>query len=160
MLKAFIRAGFLSIAVVALFGASGLSARGASDPSRAWASVISDHFVVHYYDGGREFAVAVAAYAEEARDVVGRVFDWYPRERINVAVFDEGDAANGFASSLPEPRLTIYAWPPSGDSELGHYVNWLKLLVFHEYAHVAHLDQSRGIPAIVNALFEIGRAHV
>jgi len=139
--------------VVAAASATDSPARAASDPARQWASVASDHFVVHYYDGGREFAVAVAGFAEEAREVVGEVFDWYPRERVNVAVFDEGDSANGLASALPEPRLTVYAWPPPGDSELGHYGNWLKLLVFHEYAHIVHLDESHGIPDLVNAVF-------
>ncbi len=136
-------------------------AHAASDPARTWHTLESDHFAVHYYvdgygDGGagaRLFAEAVAAHAEDARATLGPVFGWWPREKVHVAVFDEYDGANGFAAALPEPRMTIYAWPPTGDGELGHYRDWVRLLVFHEYAHIVHIDESHGVPELVNAVF-------
>ncbi len=49
--------------------------------------------------------------------------------------------------------MTIHAFPPDGDGELGHYANWLRLLVLHEVAHIVHIDISLGIPEVVNHVF-------
>lgn len=141
--------GLLLVALAAL----GPRARAGSDPDRRWFTVVTPHFAVHSHDGGEAFARVVADYCEEARTLLGEVFDWYPRERVHVLAVDDFDAANGFASVLPHPAITIWAFPPPPDSELGNYANWLDLLVLHEYTHIVQLDHSGGLPEVVNTVF-------
>ncbi len=131
-------------------------ARACTDPKREWFVVETEHFAVYSYDGGEALAREVAAYCEQAWATLNPVVGWDPRERVHVRVVDEVDSANGFALVRPYPTFTVHAFPPPAESELGNYANWLKLLVFHEYAHVLHLDASGGLPDLFNRLF--GRA--
>ncbi len=129
------------------------AARAGNDPDRRYFTIVTPHFAVHSHDGGEAFARDVADYLEEARTIVGELLGWYPAVRVHVVAADDFDSANGFASVLPHPAITVWAWPPPPDSELGNYQNWLKLLVIHEYVHIAHLDYSGGIPEAFNSVF-------
>ena len=46
------------------------------------------------------------------------------------------DFANGSATALPYPRINLFAAPPTLDGNLNDYDDWLRLLTFHEYAHI------------------------
>ena len=148
---------------LALLGRAGLAllgialavgmARAGNDPDRRWFTIVTPHFAVHSHDGGEAFARAVADYCEEAREVVGDALGWRPSVRVHVVAVDDYDAANGFASVLPFPAITLWAWPPPPESELGNYGNWLRLLVFHEYTHIVHLDAAGGLPEAFNTVF-------
>ena len=146
-----LRAFALALLVVAS------TAHAATDPDRRWFTLTTEHFAIHSHsdaDGsGEAFARAVGAYCEEARERVGEALGWFPKERVHVVVVDDFDAANGFAGVVPYPAITIWAHSPPPDSELGHYVDWVRLLVFHEYAHIAHLDQASGLPELFNGIF-------
>lgn len=122
----------------------------ASDPARRWVTVSSEHFALHTYDDGAALAPAVLGFLEEAHDGVDALLGWTPRATVHVALVDDYDWANGFASALPWPGIVLYAWPPEPESELGDYASWLRLLCFHEYTHIVHLDQAFGIPEVVN----------
>jgi len=128
-------------------------ARAGNDPRRTYFTIVTPHFAVHYNDDGEAFAREVADYLEEARTSVGELLGWYPAVRVHVLAADDFDSANGFASVIPAPAITVWAWPPPPDSELGNYGNWLKVLVVHEYTHIAHLDHSGGLPEGVNTIF-------
>ncbi|PKN58726.1 MAG: hypothetical protein CVU56_03980 [Deltaproteobacteria bacterium HGW-Deltaproteobacteria-14] len=127
--------------------------RAGADPARRWFSIETEHFVVHSYDGGEALAREAASYCEEAWSVVGEALGWTPQERVQVVLTDEGDGSNGFAGVIPFNAITLYAWPPEPESELGDFANWLKLLVFHEYTHIAHLDNATGVPEVFNTAF-------
>ena len=142
----------LAVAAIALVLAAP-AARAATDPARTWVTLTTEHFAVHTYDDGVELADRVARYAEEAWAALNPALGWTPAERVQVLVLDDGDAANGFASVMPYARVTVLAFPPEAHSDLGDNDDWLRMLVFHEYAHVAHLDNARGVPEALNTLF-------
>ncbi len=120
---------------------------------RRWSTLETAHFAVHYYDDGERFARTVGGYCEEARaDLLARI-GWAPKERVHVVVTDEVDDSNGFTTVLPYPTFTLWAGPPAPDGELGRFDDWLRTLVFHEYAHVVHLDAAGGVPELFNGLF-------
>ncbi|MGM0574253.1 MAG: hypothetical protein ACQEXJ_00780 [Myxococcota bacterium] len=142
----------MTVALLALLLAAPRAGAG-SDPSRTWYTLTTEHFAVHTYDGGEALARRAARYAEEAWRLLNPVLKWTPRERVHVLVVDERDAANGFASVMPYDSIVVWAYPPDMDSELSDYDDWLKLLMLHEYAHIAHLDNATGLPGIVNRIF-------
>lgn len=141
------------LVVMSLVVATRRPAHAVNDPERRWFTLTTEHFAIHSHDGGEAFARAIGSYCEAAREEVGAVLDWFPSERVHVLVVDDFDSANGFAGVVPYPAITIWAHPPPPDSELGHYVDWVRLLVFHEYAHIAHLDNTTGIAAVFNTVF-------
>ncbi len=133
-------------------------ARAGSDPARTWWTLETEHFAIHYYDDGEAFARRVASLAEEAFDRVGAALAWAPEEVVHITCTDDGDSANGFASVLPHNDITLFAHPPGMDSALSDHDDWLRMLVFHEYAHIAHLDHVAGLPAFLNRIF--GKSYI
>jgi len=125
-------------------------ARAGTDPARTWFTLVSPHFALHTYDDGEALGRRALAYAEEAHAQVGRLLGWFPEERVHIVLTDDVDAANGWAMVLPYDTIALYAYPPEADGSLSDYDDWLRLLVFHEYAHVAHLDHATGLPRWVN----------
>ncbi len=126
--------------------------RASSDPAREWFTIETTHFDVHSYDGGVELAREVAGFCEEAWTALNPLLGWVPRERVQVVVVDDVDGSNGFASVMPYDKITLLAFPPPADSDLGDYDDWLRLLIFHEYAHIVHLDNAEEVPEGLNTL--------
>ncbi|MFO0746032.1 MAG: hypothetical protein U1F43_10205 [Myxococcota bacterium] len=141
------RASAFLLALILLVAAR---AEAASDPARRWVTLVSAHFALHTYDDGVALAPEALAYLEEAHATVDALLGWTPRARVHVTLVDDYDWSNGLASSIPWPGIVLYAWPPEPETELGDYANWLRLLCFHEYTHIAHIDQAFGVPELVN----------
>ena len=131
----------------------GSSSWAGSDPSRVWFTLETEHFAVHSYDQGEPLARRVAGFAEEAYRIINPLIGSTPKERIHIKVVDDVDSANGYASVVPYSAITILASPPLPDETLSSYTDWLRLLVFHEYAHVVHLNQVSGLPGFLNSIF-------
>ena len=134
-------------------GVFGGPVRAATDPMREWFTIETEHFAIHGYDGGLPFAQRVAGYAEEAYDTINPLLGWTPKERVHIRVIDDVDASNGFASVSPYDGITLLAFPPPMGSDLAFSDDWLRLLIFHEYAHIVHLDNATGVPEVLNTVF-------
>ncbi len=145
------RHAIAALLAAALLVASTSAALG-NDPTRVWYSVDTPHFTIHSYGDSEELVRRVASHCEEAYEALNGDLGWVPEERIHVAVIDAFDGANGFAGVVPYAAMTLYAFPPPAHSDLGNFSNWLKLLIFHEYAHIAHLDNATGVPHVVNTV--------
>ncbi|MFT7579445.1 MAG: Tol biopolymer transport system component, partial [Myxococcota bacterium] len=148
-------------AILAVFAVTFSPASHAgTDPTREWFTLETDHFAIHSYadagGDGETLAREVAGYAEEAWVSVNAALAWTPAEKTHIVVSDSVDAANGFAIILPYNTFTVFAYPPEAAGELGNYANWMRLLVFHEYAHLVHIDNATGIPGALNTV--LGRA--
>lgn len=128
-------------------------ARAATDPERHWFTLETEHFAIHGYDDGLAFAQRVAGYAEEAYRTLNPLLGWTPRERVHIRVIDDVDASNGFASVSPYDGITLLAFPPEMGSDLAFADDWLRLLIFHEYTHIVHLDNATGVPEVLNTIF-------
>jgi len=109
-------------------------------PSARWLTLETPHFELHFYPEERAFAEQSARVAERAYRLITRYLNWEPRGRVSVLLTDQTDAANGGASSVP--YNFIYAWgaPPDAMDELSDFDDFVKLLITHEFTHVAHLD--------------------
>jgi len=142
------RTAVLSLAIRAV----PLAALGGSNPAIRWRTIETPHFRVHHYQGGEDVARRVAGIAEEAYARCSDLFGLVPSQVVEVLVTDRVDAANGFATVHPYDRIEILAFPPEPESELASYDDWLRVLVYHEYTHVIHMDQVGGVPAAINRL--------
>ena len=124
-------------------------------PRMEWRTITTEHFYVHYHDGGEELARRAAAIGEAAHDRVSPFLGWEPRERTHLVLTDHIDVTNGFATTFPYNRIEIYVSAPGADpsSPLDHYDDWLHLVITHEYAHILHLDQARGLQRTLRSIF-------
>ena len=97
---------------------------------------------MHYHQLGTAFATRATAILEEAYEVLTRSYGWEAwDDPIHVVCTDQVDGANGIASTLPYDLITLFAFAPEADTDLGLYDDWLRLLIYHELLHILHLDQ-------------------
>ena len=100
------------------------------------------HFPSHLLDIARRTAVL----CEDAYEALVPVLNHRPSARIEVTITDSGDDANGSATAIPYLHLNLFVAPPRLDGNLGDHYDWLKLLIYHEFAHILQLDQVSGVP--------------
>ncbi|MBI3183824.1 MAG: PD40 domain-containing protein [Myxococcales bacterium] len=141
-----------AVAATALLLPLGASA---FDPSLPWFTVETPSFRVHYHQGPgqHELAQRVARTCEAAHRVLVPLLGWAPSRKTEVLLTDDVDSANGSATAFLRPMIALLAEPPGDLSVLNDYEDHLWDLVTHEYAHVLHLDNARGVPALANAVF-------
>lgn len=134
----------------------GLGRAHAGRPTPSWRTIDTPHFQVHYPLGLEPVAYRTARICEEAHLALTPVLRHKPTQRTQVVVSDFGDSANGSATAIPSLEMNVYAAPPNLDGNLNDYDDWLRVLVYHEYAHILHLDTVSGLPELFNKV--LGRS--
>jgi Tol biopolymer transport system component len=124
-------------------------------PSYRWQTITTDHFEIHYHQGGEDLARRAAAIAEAAHERLVPIFGWEPKDRTQLVLTDHVDVSNGFATPFPFNRIEVYVSAPGADpsTALEHYDDWLHLVITHEYAHILHLDMVRSYPRLLRRIF-------
>ncbi len=122
------------------------------DPGVTYATITTPHFEVHYQTQAEALAQKTAVLCEEAYAVLVPLLGWTPAARTQVFIDDRQDTANGSATAYGRNTMNIFGMPPESDSVLGYYDDWLRILVYHEYVHVLHLDTALGISPYVNSI--------
>ena len=117
------RRPFFVGAVIALGVAR--AASGQVDPSGTWRTWTSKHFRIHARIELTSAAERLTREAERAYALLAQELA-PPRSRIDVALLDNVDFSNGFASVFPTNRITVYLPPPGDNLSLGRYDDWLR----------------------------------
>jgi hypothetical protein len=134
-------------AVLVALGLSAAATSSASaqvDPRGAARTLRSEHFRVHFSPEHEALARRAVAYAESAWVQLAQELA-EPDAPVELLVGDNLDVSNGFATTFPTNRITVFALPPHMVPELRHYDDWLQLVITHELAHVFHIDRARGL---------------
>lgn len=130
------------------------TASWASGPqAERWQTYTTPHFRVHFHASVAPMAEDVATLCEAAHTVLSPLFDYTPRRRTDVVLIDSNESANGSAGLFPRARVTLYATPPDSVDTRTDTDHWMWELILHEYAHVLHIDQVRGLAKLVNLPF-------
>ncbi len=127
-------------------------AAGAGNPYLEWWTIETAHFRIHYYKGLEPVAEKLAAVAEGIHGRLVPALGWRPSEMTEIVLSDASDDANGSASALPYNTVRLFVTAPEDMSPLGDYDDWQLELLTHEYTHILHTDQIRGVPAILNSV--------
>ncbi len=125
-------------------------AQAIDDPDLDYYTISTPNFYVHYHDGIEDLARRSAIIAEESHEVLSPLLDWKPGGRVHMLITDDRDTANGFARVFGRNFITIYAKPPTPENNLGYYDDWLRVLIYHEYVHILHIDTKTGLPDWIN----------
>lgn len=139
------------LAMAALFPTTRVLA-GPFDPALSFRTLRTPHFVIHYHQGEEALARRLAGIAEAVRDrlstATGR-----SGPTAHVILVDQADVSNGLANVVPWNAIVIHAAAPSGAQTIGNTNDWLEYVFTHEYAHVLHLDRSRGWARLARGVF-------
>jgi hypothetical protein len=141
------------LAVIMLLCLATLSHAAKLDTSFTFSSIATANFSIHFHQGLEQVARKAALFAEEAHDKLTGEFLWHPGEKTQLVLIDNSDFTNGFASALPYNTIFIQVVPPSLESTIGEYDDWLRVLITHEYAHIVTLDPSRGYWTVARKIF-------
>lgn len=126
------------------------------DPHLRFRVIRTPHFSVLFHQGEDDLAARLAAVAEEVHVTLSRRLNVWPERHTRVILVDQNDVANGWATPLPFDTIEISAVAPAPSAPIGNTDDWLRLVFTHEYTHILHLDQSRGLFAGLRRVF--GRA--
>jgi Tol biopolymer transport system component len=138
---------------LALLLAPGPATAQPYDPDYRWRTVDTPHFQVHFHQGLEALAQRAAREAERAHARLAPLLGYSPKERTQLVLSDDTDAANGSATPLPYNTIRVYVVPAESGSVLNDERDGLEAVITHEYVHILHLDNIGGFPALVNTLF-------
>lgn len=123
------------------------------DPSLDWQTTESEHFLVIFPGkspvqqsfGYQITALNVLNIAEETYQQVTPHFGepFHKNQKIAIILEDFSDSVYGFASVLPHHSIRINLTAPGFKNFDTRFENWLKILITHEYTHLAHFDMTR-----------------
>ncbi|MBT3182672.1 MAG: hypothetical protein HN337_09240 [Deltaproteobacteria bacterium] len=114
------------------------------DPKAKWQTLKSEHFRINYPKKLELLAQKSAKILEEVYPGITTKWNWRPWGKTEVILVDNTDKANGMAAVLPYNWMVIFATPPSPDSSLAHYDDWLRMLLIHEFTHIVQIDAYGG----------------
>lgn len=134
------------------------AAEAAGDPYLEWWTIETRHFRIHYHRGLEPIANRIARMAEGIHERLVPALGWAPTQVTEVVLTDNSDSANGSATTIPYGAIRLFVTAPDDMSPLGDYDDWHNELFTHEYAHIVHMDNLTGLPALVNAI--LGRTVV
>ncbi|WP_437621476.1 BamA/TamA family outer membrane protein [Sorangium sp. So ce1151] len=141
-----------AVALAALLLLTPRPARATGDPDLAFWTFETEHFRVHHPQGLAPIAARIASLAETIYGRVEGALGYAPQSRTEIVITDDSEIANGSAGTLPYNAIRLLVSGPEDMSTLGDYDDWYLDLVTHEFTHIAHIDNTSGIPAILNAI--------
>ncbi len=124
-------------------------------PALRWHTLDTEHFSIHFHQGGEQLAEEFALLAEEVHGILQPYIGWAPRGRTQVTLVDSTDSANGFARTTPGNQIVLFVVQPTPDTSLDGYEDWWFALFVHEYAHILQIDMAEDLLQLVR--FVVGR---
>ncbi len=145
--------GVLLLIVVVQAIAPGSYADAGGVEAERWTTRVSPHFRLHTHASVEALADDVIVLLEQAHEVLVPVVGSAPSRRTDVVLTDESDAANGSATVYPNNRMQLFASSPDSWDIRDDVQHRMWSLIVHEYMHILHVHQIRGLPALINVPF-------
>ena len=138
------------------------------DPGLEWQVLESPHFSVYFSkqqnkDIGsfndptyEQLAQQIADIAEETYRQVNAQLGLpkhHHLQKIAIIMEDFSDYALGFASSFPHRVIRLSLSASTAKSFDMKFKSWLKIVITHEYTHLAHFEMTAGPTTALRALF-------
>jgi len=123
------------------------------DSNLDWRTIETEHFYIHYHQGGAELAARFSNTAEQIYAEISKFLNWHPKDRTDIVLTDEYDVSNGYASVFPRNTIVLLIAAPDSINSLEDHNGWLELVFRHEYLHIAHLDKVKGLPSGFQKVF-------
>lgn len=122
------------------------------DPALHWQVLESKYFSIIFPQKSssekpycyEEIALHIAEIADQLCEQITPQFGKPPKpdHKIGLILEDFGDYIYGFASALPHRTIRINLTAPGFKNFNTKFDSWLKILIAHEYTHLAHFDMT------------------
>ncbi|MBN1758336.1 MAG: hypothetical protein JW863_08465 [Chitinispirillaceae bacterium] len=126
--------------IVTLLLASSTTLFPFNHPEIKWKSVTTKHFIINYYDKTEPAVYAAWKISEEAYEVLSKLYNYTPREKIALSIADYDDYSNGYAEWT---SASIMIWLPDSRFDLRSNTTWLRNVITHELAHIISLENKK-----------------
>ncbi len=145
------------------------------DPNLQWQVLESPHFSVYFHQNKNSnkytnsnnsynsFDINVNCLAQDIADIAEEVYrqvnaqlgspKHHHLQKIAIIIEDFSDYALGFASSFPHRVIRLSLTAPTAKSFDMKFKSWLKIVITHEYTHLAHFEMTGGFITALRALF-------
>jgi hypothetical protein len=129
-------------------------------PDAVWKTFKTAHYRIHFpanpAGGFEPFALEVASKIEGIHATVTEWVGFEVKRPIDVVLRDPLMEANGMVVPLlRRPFVELWKTPPAPDEAIGHYTNWVELLVVHELTHVHHMLRPQNKPNLWAKLVDL-----
>lgn len=118
-----------------------------------WLTKESENFVITYPESNTRMANKALNIAERVHTELLPFFGQSPDAKTQMALVDDFDFSNGWATFFPFAQIRLFSSPPDRVNGLEVNDDWLHTLIRHEYVHVLHLEMERGTPQDVRDVF-------
>ncbi len=115
------------------------------EPDIDWRTLETEHFSIHFPATHKQTALLVAGLCEAVYDSVSALLNYWPA-RTEVVLHTRTPVSNGFVAPMPW-RMELMITEPQ-ENWMGSRDSWLRLLITHEFTHVAHLRKRRGLSSL------------
>ncbi|MBC7713392.1 MAG: hypothetical protein H7177_08635 [Rhizobacter sp.] len=99
---------------------------------------------IHFDEKDLDVALKVEKIIKNDLIKVVNYFQYVPKNTVHFNIDPYVRLTNGNARVFPTNIINLYKFPASNTEHLIVFDDWLRGLVFHEYTHITHLDQTRG----------------
>jgi len=135
------------------------------DPNLQWQVLESPHFSVYFFTSqdNEDYKYHNKLLSQEIADIAEEVYSQintqigFPKhhhmQKIAIIMEDFSDYALGFASSFPHRVIRLSLTAPTAKSFDMKFKSWLKMVIAHEYTHLAHFEMTCGLTTALRALF-------
>ncbi|MCX7796372.1 MAG: hypothetical protein N2380_07625 [bacterium] len=138
------------ILILSLF--SNLAYAQKINPSYHWKVIETNHFIIIYPEYLENIAKEASIIAEDVHKDLARFIEPSSKDKTAIILLDNSDFTNGLTNPL-DKSIRIWLTNPN-ELEIGSkFDSWLRLVITHEYMHILHLDQVRGINKSLRNLF-------
>lgn len=111
-----------------------------SHPELHWMERETEHFVVIYHQGLEETAVRAATIAEQVYGPITQGLEVEMGGKTSILLSAEDETVNGFA--LPR-RMFVWVHVNDFAARFGSEEKWLRLVIAHEFQHVAWMEAAQ-----------------
>lgn len=118
-----------------------------------WLVKESEHFAITYPQSNKVMADKALNIAERVHDELVPFFGQAPKAKTQIALVDDFDLSNGWATFYPFAQIRLFSSPPDSINGLEVNDDWLQTLIRHEYVHVLHVEMNRTAPEAMRKIF-------
>ena len=118
-----------------------------------WQVKESEHFTITYPANNAVMADKALNIAERVHLELVPFFGQMPDTKTKMALVDDFDFSNGWATSLPYAQIRLFSSPPDSINGLEASDDWLHGLIRHEYVHILQVQMARGFPKSIDRIF-------
>ncbi|GAB4115839.1 MAG: hypothetical protein Kow00103_10920 [Candidatus Caldatribacteriota bacterium] len=149
------------------------------DPELSWKVLESPHFSIYFFDKPEnqsnvnysqssesdndyqfisleQLAQQIAELAEETLAQINEQIILPPHhhmQKIAIILEDFTDYTLGYANSFPHRVIRLALTAPTAKSFDMKFKSWFKMVLAHEYTHIAHFEMTGGITTALRAFF-------